>query len=417
MLPGETAAYTLSVGAAEGFAAPVTLTLQGAPSGAIILFDPNLVAPPGTSQLYITTSVSTLPGTYLMSATGTSGQVTSTASLTLTISPVLTVTAQPRLRTMLPGETTAYTLAVAASEGFVAPVTLTLQSAPLGATVSLDPNPVTPPGTSQLTITTSVSAVPGTYVMTVTGTSGQVTATTSLTLTVSPALTLTAQPSLRTILPGETATYTLSVDAAEGFAAPVTLTSEGTPSGANVSFVPNPVAPPDTSQMTITTIVPTTLGTYVMTVTGTSGQVTATTSLTLLVTSAPPPTFTMSVSPTTRIARPSQAVSYTAFITKLNDFSQPVSLTVVGLPIGVDPAWSVNPVTPDGSSMLTLFIPSNPPFGEHQLQVVGTADTQVVTKDFGLTIAYFETYLPIALRGYSFAYGEVYLPLVLRGIH
>jgi hypothetical protein len=61
--PGETATFTLSVTASEGFTAPVTLTLQGAPSGTTVLFDHNPVTPPGTSQLYITTTTSTAPGT------------------------------------------------------------------------------------------------------------------------------------------------------------------------------------------------------------------------------------------------------------------------------------------------------------------------------------------------------------------
>jgi hypothetical protein len=125
---------------------------------------------------------------------------------------------------------------------------------------------------------------------------------------------------------------------------------------------------------------------------------TDTTDLTLIVASVPP-SFTLSILPTTRIARPNQAVSYTAFVTRLSDFSQPVSLTVIGLPADVSADWSVNPVTSDGSSILTLLISSDPPFGEHQLQVVGTADTQVVARDFGLTIVYFRAYLPLVLRG------------------
>ena len=82
---GETATYTLSVTASEGFMAPVTLTLQDAPSGTTVLFDPNPVLPPGASQLYITTTPSTVVGTYPMTVTGTSGEVSGTTHLTLTV--------------------------------------------------------------------------------------------------------------------------------------------------------------------------------------------------------------------------------------------------------------------------------------------------------------------------------------------
>ena len=83
--PGETVTYTLSLAASEGFAAPVTLTLQGAPSGTSVFFDPNPVIPPGSSQLYITTTASTAAGTYAMTVTGTSGALTDTANLTLAL--------------------------------------------------------------------------------------------------------------------------------------------------------------------------------------------------------------------------------------------------------------------------------------------------------------------------------------------
>ena len=83
--PGETATFALSVTASEGFTAPVTLTLQDAPSGTTVFFDPNPVLPPDTSQLYITTTPSTVVGTYPMTVTGTSGEVSSTTHLTLTM--------------------------------------------------------------------------------------------------------------------------------------------------------------------------------------------------------------------------------------------------------------------------------------------------------------------------------------------
>lgn len=83
--PGETATYNLSLTASEGFAAPVTLTLQGAPVGTSVSFEPNPVIPPGSSQLYITTTASTTAATYVMTVTGTSGALTNTAGLTLTV--------------------------------------------------------------------------------------------------------------------------------------------------------------------------------------------------------------------------------------------------------------------------------------------------------------------------------------------
>jgi hypothetical protein len=197
---------------------------------------------------------------------------------------------------------------------------------------------------------------------------------------------------------GNTSTYTLSVTASEGFADPATLSLQGAPSGTTVSFDPNPVTPPGASQMRITTTSSTVAGTYAMPATASSGALTDTANLTLIVASETS-SFTLSLSPTTRIAKPNQVVSYTATVTGINGFSQPVTLTLVGLPTDIGVAWSVNPVTPDNSSILTLSIPSSPPFGDHSFYVVGASKTQVVTQCIKVIIHYpYKTYLPIILK-------------------
>jgi hypothetical protein len=217
-------------------------------------------------------------------------------------------------------------------------------------------------------------------------------------LDTSDSISVTAVTDVAGIHLGETASYTLSVAASEGFTDPVILTLQGAPSDTITSFDPNPVTPPGTSQLYITTAASTVAGTYAMTVTGSSRILTDTSDLTLIVASAAP-SFTLSISPPTCIAEPNQIVSYTAIVTGVNGFSQPVSLTVVGLPTGVGAAWSINPVTPDNSSTLALSIPGSPPLGGHPLYVVGVAETQIVVEDIELIIGYsFENYLPIILK-------------------
>jgi hypothetical protein len=397
VLPGDTAAYALSLAASQGFADPVTLGLQGAPAGATVSFEPNPLGPPGSSQLHITTTTSTLVGTYAMTVTGTSERVTGSTPLTLTVNPTLALSAQPSARAVLPGDAAVYTLSLSASQGFTGPATLSLQGAPAEASVSFAPNPLSLPGSSQLQINTTPSAWIGTYVMTVSATSDQVSSAIPLTLTVNPQLALTTQPSVRTVLPGDTTVYTLSLSASMGFTDPVTLGLQGAPSGAAVSFAPNPLTPPGSSQLHVNVGASTAAGIYPMTASGTAGVLTGTADLTLVVVSAAPD-LTLTVSPTARLAKPGQTVSYTVNVAGANGFSQAVTLTVVGLPTGVGTAWSANPVVPDDSSILTLSISNNPSFGNHSLQVVGSADGQVVTQDIELTIIPFRIYLPIVSK-------------------
>ena len=113
---------------------------------------------------------------------------------------------------------------------------------------------------------------------------------------------------------------------------------------------------------------------------------------------SPIPSFTLSISPTTRVAKPNQAVSYTVTVAGANGFRQPMTLTVAGLPTGVDPTWSTNPVTPDSSSILTLSVSQSPPFGHHPLEIVGMVEMQTVTEGIELIIDYpARIYLPVIL--------------------
>jgi hypothetical protein len=56
----------------------------------------------------------------------------------------------------------------------------------------------------------------------------------------------------------------------------------------------------------------------------------------------------------------------------LNGFNSPVSLTLSGLPSGVNGAFSIPSGTPDFSSTLTLTLPLNAPTGSYTLTVTGT---------------------------------------------
>ena len=234
--------------------------------------------------------------------------------------------------------------------------------------------------------------------MMVVGSSGEVSGTARLTLTVDSGIDLAVQPNVRTALPGDVAAYTVSVATSGDFAVPVSLSLQGKPSETDVSIDPNPVTPPGTSQLHITTTPDTLARVYSSTVIGTGGGVTESADLTLIVASAMP-SFTLSVSPTARIAEPNQMVSYTMAITGANGFSDSVTLTVVGLPPGIVAAWSVNPVMPDSASVLTVSVPGKPLFGRHPLHVVGAAGAQVIAKEIELIVVYpFSFYLPIVLK-------------------
>ena len=81
-------------------------------------------------------------------------------------------------------------------------------------------------------------------------------------------------------------TFSVDVDAMEGFAGNVSLSASGLPAGAAASFSPSVVAASGNSILTIATTGSTPHGTYTVTVTGTSGNIVRTAQVTLVATDA-----------------------------------------------------------------------------------------------------------------------------------
>ena len=100
-----------------------------------------------------------------------------------------------------------------------------------------------------------------------------------------PDFTLSASPSSRTVTPGGSTSYDVTISPTGGFTDPVTLSVSGLPSSANGSFTPNPAT--TSSTLSVTTNPITLPGTYTLTITGVSGSLTHTTTVTLVVSPLP----------------------------------------------------------------------------------------------------------------------------------
>jgi uncharacterized membrane protein len=123
--------------------------------------------------------------------------------------------------------------------------------------------------------------------LTITGTGGTLTRTTSATLVINPPaagdFTLSATPASQTVKQGVSTTYTVNITRSGGFTGAVQLSLSSTATGLGVLFLPNP-ATGASSALTVTPGQTTTPGTYTLTVTGTSGSLTRSTTVMLVVT-------------------------------------------------------------------------------------------------------------------------------------
>jgi 6-phosphogluconolactonase (cycloisomerase 2 family) len=203
--------------------------------------------------------------------------------------PDFTVSAAPASQTVTQGASTTYTVSVNPSGGFTGAVTLSVSGLPAGATGSFNPNPITAPTTSTLTVQTAATTPTGTSTLTITGVSGALSRNTSVTLVVIPPgggdFSLSATPAVsppvcQTDPPPQT-TYTVTVTPIGGFTGSVTLSVSGLPAGTTGSFSPNPTTTTSTLSITVSDTTPD--GTFTLTITGVSGAVTHTTTVQLVV--------------------------------------------------------------------------------------------------------------------------------------
>lgn len=189
IVAGNPASFTVTSTPANGFASNVTLSASPAISGVTWGFSANPIAASGSSTLTATTTTAATPGTYTVTVTGTSGALTRTTNVQLTISapatPNFTLSATPASRTVTAGGSTTFTVANTATGGFASAITLSATPAISGVSYSFSPNPMSAGGSSTLTCTTTAAAAPGTYTLTISGTGGSLTRTTTVQLTVS----------------------------------------------------------------------------------------------------------------------------------------------------------------------------------------------------------------------------------------
>ena len=203
--------------------------------------------------------------------------------------PGFSLSASPSSVSVAQGSQGTSTITSTVTGGFSGMISLTASGQPSGVTVGFNPTSITGAGTSVFTMTVSASTAPGTYPITVTGTSGSIVATTTVSLTVtgtSPNFTIGASPTSITVSRGSSGNSTITTAVTGGFNSAITLSATGQGSGQTVTFSPNPIAAPGagTSTMTVRVGSRSALGNHTITIKGTGGGVSHTTTVILTIT-------------------------------------------------------------------------------------------------------------------------------------
>ena len=406
--PGQSATYTVSVGSLNGFNEGVTLGASGWPAGQTSFDTRSLSGPyPATATLTLNVPTGTAAGTTTVRVTGSGSGLSHYDDVTLTVvppEPPLTITAAPASRTVVAGGSTTYTVSVNPPNGFNAAVSLSASGWPSSET-SFSSTSLTSPYIASSTLTLNVPAgtAPGTSTVTVTATSGNLSGSDTVTLTVvppDPDFTITATPTSRTVMPGERATYTVTVRALNRFNGVVALEASGWPSNAT-SFDTKSVSGPYPATATLTLTAGTSLGTTTVTVTGESGPLSHEDTVRLTVDRDDPmdPDFTITAAPASRTVVAGGSTTYTVLVNPLNGFNAAVSLSASGWPSSERSFNSTSLASPyTASSTLTLTVPAGTTPGTSTVTVTGTSgnlsDSDTVTltvpppdPDFTVTVS------------------------------
>ena len=189
VVQGASATSTITIVPVNGFNSSVTFAAAGLPAGVTASFSP--ASSTGSTTLTLTASASATTGAATISIAGSTGSLTHTTSVNLTVNPSgsgtpdFGLSASPSSVTATQGGSASSTITVAPLNGFTGSVTFAAAGLPTGVTASFSPTSST--GSTTLTLTASASAATGSATVSVAGANGSLTHTTSVNLTVNPA--------------------------------------------------------------------------------------------------------------------------------------------------------------------------------------------------------------------------------------
>jgi regulation of enolase protein 1 (concanavalin A-like superfamily) len=196
ILPGTPVVYTVTVTPVNGFTGVVSMSTSGLPATSRAPTLPQFTftgdPTPQSATITIATSASATKRAYFPLFTSFSANSLHDAQVAFTVSstvpsPDFTVSATPAMSALKAGNSAAFAITATPENGFSSALALSAASLPAGVTATFTPDSISGAATSSLTLATSASTLPGTYIIPVTATSGSLSHTTNISLTVNPA--------------------------------------------------------------------------------------------------------------------------------------------------------------------------------------------------------------------------------------
>jgi len=290
---GATQQITVTSTAVNGYDALIAISIAGLPAGVTANPASVVITPGATETITLTAAATAATSSGTVTITGTSGVRVHSAKVALSVTavppPDFTVSVNPMTVNVTAGGVSGSTaVSVSGINGFNAGVGITVSGLPAGVTVNPATTTVTPGTPQTLTLTAAASAVASSSTVTVTGTSGALAHTATFTLNVAAAapadFTLAINPTSLTLTSGALGQGTaVTATAVNGFSGAVSVTVSGLPTGVTIVPTTLTLTPGAPQTLTFTAAANAAAGTSSVSVTGVSGALTHTATLTLTV--------------------------------------------------------------------------------------------------------------------------------------
>jgi cellulose 1,4-beta-cellobiosidase len=377
VMQGATATTSVTVLPVNNFSGAVTLAISGLPTGVTANFSPASIANgSGISTVTLTAAANapatTPPSATPVTVTATSGAISKVTTFNVTVigRPDFSVSATPASISIAAGTNPTSTITVASLFGFTGSISLSASGLPTGVNANFSPSSINGSGTIVVNFTAQTSTPTGTTNISIVGTSGAVVHTATIALTVTgPDFTLSANPTSLTVAQGKSASSTITVTTGGGFNSNVALSAGGLPTGVTASFAGNVVT--FAASNTATT------GIATVTITGTGGGLTRTTTISLGVTNGQPD-FSLSANPPSVSVAQGGTATSTLTVTPVSGFNGAVTFSASGLPNGVTATFAGN--------VVTFTAATNAATGPASVTITGTSGALSHTVVIALTV-------------------------------
>jgi uncharacterized membrane protein len=407
---GASTTTTAYVNSVNGFSSSVSLSASGQPTGVVIDFSPSTVVPPAggtaSSMLTVSTASSAPAGSYVVTimGSGNGGQVMLQHStqlyLQITSTPTqdFAMAVNPSSISVQQGQSATVSVTISPIGGFSSAVSLaTRRGVPPGVQVSFSPNPTY--GFSIMTVAVASRSTPGTYSIRIAGASGSLSHVILFTLTISsqaqPSFSMSASPASVSLTPSGSATVSIVAASINGFSSSVSTStswSGQSPSGISVTgpgtLTPTPGVAAS-GNLVITGSANAPAGSYMLTVIGVSGPITAQTTVSVQVVGETGD-FAVAANPGTVSITSGATGSTVLTVLSQNGFNSPVALSASWqgtTPSGVTFTLQ-SPVTPPSGSAATstLTITATPAAGPGTYTLIVTGSSGALLHTTQVTI-------------------------------